>query len=64
MGSIVQHAKAKVFGWMTLITCATSMKHIQAAVAGIEPATGRLTAAYPYQHGYHRNYNVSQDGWI
>jgi hypothetical protein len=27
----------------------------QAAVAGIEPAPGRLTAAYPYQHGSHRN---------
>ena len=27
----------------------------QAAVAGIEPASGRLTAAYPYQHGSHRN---------
>jgi hypothetical protein len=26
----------------------------QAAVAGIEPASGRLTAAYPYQHGSHR----------
>ena len=26
----------------------------QAAVAGIEPATRRLTAAYPYQHGSHR----------
>ena len=34
----------------------------QAAAAGIEPASGRLTAAYPYQHGTHRN--VSQDGWI
>jgi hypothetical protein len=27
---------------------------IEAAVAGIEPASGRLTAAYPYQHGPHR----------
>ena len=27
----------------------------EAAAAGIEPASGRLTAAYPYQHGYHRN---------
>ena len=26
----------------------------KAAVAGIEPASGRLTAAYPYQHGPHR----------
>ena len=32
----------------------------KAAVAGIEPASGRLTAAYPYQHGSHRN--ESQDG--
>ena len=23
-------------------------------MAGIEPASGRLTAAYPYQHGTHR----------
>ena len=34
----------------------------KAAVAGIEPASGRLTAAYPYQHGSHRN--QSQDGRI
>ena len=27
----------------------------QAAEAGIEPATKRLTAALPYQHGTHRN---------
>jgi hypothetical protein len=27
----------------------------KAAAAGIEPASGRLTAAYPYQHGSHRN---------
>ena len=27
---------------------------LQAAVAGIEPAKGRLTAACPYQHGPHR----------
>ena len=27
---------------------------VKAAVAGIEPASGRLTAAYPYQHGSHR----------
>ena len=31
-------------------------------MAGIEPAPGRLTAAYPYQHGSHRN--LSQDGRI
>ena len=34
----------------------------KAAAAGIEPASGRLTAAYPYQHGSHRK--ISQDGWI
>ena len=34
----------------------------KAAVAGIEPASRRLTAAYPYQHGSHRN--GSQDGRI
>jgi hypothetical protein len=27
----------------------------RAAVAGIEPATKRLTAAHPYQHEHHRN---------
>ena len=27
----------------------------KAAAAGIEPASGRLTAAYPYQHEFHRN---------
>jgi hypothetical protein len=27
----------------------------QAAAAGIEPAPKRLTVAYPYQHGSHRN---------
>jgi hypothetical protein len=26
-----------------------------AAVAGIEPASGRLTVAFPYQHRTHRN---------
>ena len=29
-----------------------------AAAAGIEPASGRLTAAYPYQHGFHRKRRV------
>ena len=37
---------------------------IKAAVAGIGPASGRLTAACPYQHGPHRIASVSQDGWI
>lgn len=32
----------------------SEIETFQAAVAGIEPATGRLTAAYPYQHGSHR----------
>lgn len=32
----------------------------KAAVAGIEPASGRLTAAYPYQHGSHRNENAGR----
>ncbi len=35
----------------------------KAAVAGIEPATWRLTGARPYQHRPHRN-QVSQDGRI
>jgi hypothetical protein len=33
----------------------------KAAAAGIEPASGRLTAAYPYQHGSHRK--ISRRGW-
>ena len=33
----------------------------QAAAAGIEPASGRLTAAYPYQHGSHRSGVVISD---
>jgi hypothetical protein len=33
----------------------------KAAAAGIEPASGRLTVAYPYQHGSHRN--ISRRGW-
>jgi hypothetical protein len=36
----------------------------KAAVAGIEPASARLTAAHPYQHGTHRIVCFSQDGWI
>ena len=34
-------------------------KATQAAVAGIEPASGRLTAACPYQHGPHRKGELS-----
>jgi hypothetical protein len=33
----------------------------EAAAAGIEPASGRLTVAFPYQHRTHR---ISQDGWF
>ncbi len=36
----------------------------KAAVAGIEPASARLTAAHPYQHGTHRIVCFSQDDWI
>ncbi len=32
----------------------TTMTSTQAAVAGIEPASRRLTVAHPYQHEYHR----------
>src|SRR5262245_56189111 len=32
----------------------------RAAAAGIEPASGRLTAAYPYQHGTRRNGDLYQ----
>lgn len=35
----------------------------QAAVAGIEPAPGRLTVAFPYQHGTHRITAVSVVGF-
>ena len=33
------------------------------AAAGIEPASGRLTAAYPYQHGTHRITSVRTAGF-
>ena len=33
----------------------------KAAAAGIEPASGRLTAAYPYQHGTHR---IRENSWM
>ena len=35
----------------------------KAAAAGIEPASGRLTAAYPYQHGSHRKIKVRTAGF-
>ena len=35
----------------------------KAAAAGIEPATGRLTATYPYQHGTHRITSVRTVGF-
>ncbi len=38
-----------------------SAKGTSAAAAGLEPASGRLTAAYPYQHGSHRK--ISRRGW-
>jgi hypothetical protein len=37
---------------------------IQAAAAGIEPASGRLTVAFPYQHRTRRIMSFSQDGRI
>jgi hypothetical protein len=37
---------------------------IKAAAAGIEPASGRLTVAFPYQHRTHRIVSFSQDGRI
>ena len=37
--------------------------HVRAAVAGIEPAKGRLTAACLYQHRPHRNRRVSVVGF-
>ena len=37
---------------------------LRAAAAGIEPTSGRLTAAFPYQHGSQRNRSPGQDGWI
>jgi hypothetical protein len=33
---------------------------LSAAAAGIEPASGRLTVAFPYQHGTHR---IDQSAW-
>ena len=43
-----------------------SLQPLVAAAAGIEPASGRLTAAFPYQHRTHRIdvSPFSQDGWI
>ena len=39
--------------------------HKKAPAAGIEPASGRLTVAFPYQHRTHRNmFHNSQDGRI
>ena len=35
----------------------------RAPAAGIEPASPRLTAGYPYQHELHRNRRVRQSGW-
>lgn len=34
--------------------CRSAKGTFTAAAAGIEPATGRLTVAFPYQHGNHR----------
>jgi hypothetical protein len=39
-------------GWSI---CRSAKSTFTAAAAGIEPATGRLTVAFPYQHGTHRN---------
>ena len=37
------------------LACPSVWSSRKAAAAGIEPASGRLTAAYPYQHGSRRN---------
>ena len=39
----------------------TSIQH-QAAVAGIEPASRRLTVAFPYQHRTHRIERLKEEG--
>ncbi len=42
-----------------------ALPHNKAPAAGIEPASGRLTVAFPYQHRTHRNmFHNSQDGRI
>ena len=38
-------------------------RFVKAAEAGIEPATKRLTAALPYQHGTHRIKSVRMVGF-
>ena len=48
----------------TLLPSPIGLPFRKAAAAGIEPASGRLTAAYPYQHGSHRIVCFCQDGWI
>ena len=41
----------------------SAFRNQEAAAAGIEPASGRLTAAYPYQHGLHRKETVRTAGF-
>jgi hypothetical protein len=41
-------------GWLPSIDTQSNAAYASAAAAGIEPASGRLTAACPYQHGPHR----------
>ena len=51
MGFVVNHATHHTFNMY------------RAAVAGIEPASRRLTVAFPYQHRTHRITSVSVAGF-
>ena len=50
MGFMVNHATHYAFNMH------------RAAVAGIEPASRRLTVAFPYQHRTHRNRRMKAEG--
>jgi hypothetical protein len=57
---LCRSAKGTFFFALSLLHCA---REVQAAVAGIEPASGRLTTACPYQHRPHRNRRVGVVGF-
>ena len=50
MGLVIDHATHHAFNMH------------RAAVAGIEPASRRLTVAFPYQHRTHRNGRMKSEG--
>ena len=45
-----------------LMPAASILMPAQAAVAGIEPASRRLTVAFPYQHRTHRIERLKEEG--